>query len=436
MMGLRALFGAVTRHRQVGSAVQVIAVRGIVLGTNILTGMLSAAMLGPEGRGEQTAMMVGSQFIGGVSEFGLHASLIYNIKNDPRHERLYLGWALLLGAATGTIGLIAGYLLAPLWLGRYDAKTVSVARLLLCVVPVGAVSHMMMGALEARGRFGPINRRGLMTSCATLAALAVLWQFGLLTPATSAAAYMLPILPMCGMMWLDIRGESGPVPPREPRLARRLLHYGLRFYGIDILTSLGGYLDQFILVLVLDPAMVGIYVVAQSASRVLNIIPTSVAMVLFPSVAGRPAANVLELVGVTARVTTMATAASALGLGVLGPYLLELMYGARFADAVGPFRLLLIEAVLTNLSRILYQAFSAVGRPEIVSALECIGLGTSVASMLMLVPTLGTIGAAVGLLIAAVVRLICVLVGLPLILGVRPPNLVLGRADIRRVMGR
>ena len=77
---------------------------------------------------------------------------------------------------------------------------------------------------------------------------------------------------------------------------------------------------------------------AQSASRVLNIIPTSVAMVLFPSVAARSTANVLELVGVTARVTTMATAASALALGVLGPYLLELMYGERFVEAEHGFR--------------------------------------------------------------------------------------------------
>ena len=80
MKRIAAFLAKIRSNRRINSVVQVMAVRAIVLATNLLTGMISAAMLGPQGRGVQAALMVGPQFVGPISELGLHASVIYNSK--------------------------------------------------------------------------------------------------------------------------------------------------------------------------------------------------------------------------------------------------------------------------------------------------------------------------------------------------------------------
>ncbi len=413
------------------SVVQVMAVRAIVLATNLVTGMISAAMLGPQGRGVQAALMVGPQFVGPVSELGLHASVIYNAKAEPELEPDYLGSALILAFGAGIVGMLISWVIAPYWLTQYDAGTVHTARLMLTIVPVGVVMHILMSGLESRGEFRLANRLMLVASLITLGILA---KLHLLTPATAATSYLFGVVPIgIAMAWFVFR-MIRPVVTLQRRIVRRLLHFGFRYYGVDILGALSQYLDQLLVVLFLAPSALGIYAVAVSASRILNVIPTSVSTVLFPTVAARSPSEIVELVGLAARVTTVIAGAAAIVLSILGPFLLHTFYGARFDPAIGPFRWLLIDCIIANLGRILYQAFTAGGRPEIVTGIETIGVATSAVSMVVLVPVYGTMGAAWSLLAASTVRLICVIIGYRYIIRQRVPRFIMTRGDLARVL--
>ena len=323
----------------------------------------------------------------------------------------------------------------PLWLHDYPPEIVLTSRLLLVVVPVGVISHLFIGTLETHGEFSMVSLLGVFYTLITLAAIGVLWALGRpLTPITAAMASILPTLPVCFIGWLRSRRVVTPRPTFAAPFPRRLLRYGLRFYGIDLLASVGAMLDQLLLVLFLSPYYVGIYAVALSAARVINMIPISVLAVLFPTIAARSASDAVEIVGLAARVTGVIAALAAVAFSLIGPYLLHLLYGPRFAEAIDPFRVLLAQAVVDNLARILYQAFSAVGRPEIITVFELVGVGAAALCMLVLVPQFGMMGAAWSLLLMSTVRLGCVLVGIPLLLQVRTPRLVLNRADILRVL--
>ena len=430
------IMGKLVNNRRLNSVVQVMAVRAVVLATNLITGMISAAMLGPMGRGIQAALMVGPQFVGPVSEFGLHASVIYNAKAEPEFEADYLGCALLLALVTGLVGMSASWVVAPYWLTQYDAGTVHTARLMLMIVPIGVVNHILMSGLESRGEFRLTNRLMLAASFLTLISLGVLAGLGRLTPATAATSYLFAVVPIGVAMAWHVNHLIHPILTLRGRIVRRLMHFGFRYYGVDILGALGQYIDQLLVVLFLAPTSLGIYAVAVSASRILNVIPTSVSTVLFPSVAARSSADIIEIVGLAARITTVIAAAAGVVLAILGPFLLHTFYGARFDDAVGPFRWLLVDCVIANLGRILYQAFTAGGRPEIVTGIESIGVVTSASSMVVLVPMFGTIGAALSLLIASTVRLVCVLAGFRFIVRLEIPRFIMTRADLARVLPR
>ena len=431
MRFFRAPQGASYARGRVGAVVGVVALRSLALGVNVCTGVLTAAFLGPDGRGELAAFTLAPQFLAGLAAFGLHASFIYNSKADPRHEREYLGANLVMLCLTGAAFAALGWAVLPHWLSRHDPQTVALARAFLLTVPVGAMTMALLTAAEARGRFGLANGLVYLQSFCTLAALLALVGLDLLTPATAAAAYLLPPVLAFVCFACSIGREVKPLPTLRAPFPGRLLRYGVRFYGFDLLGTLSGYLDQLVLVALLEPAAVGIYAVALSLARMLNVLQGAICSVLFPSIAARGTAEVVGTVGATLGAAVPITAAVALAAGLAGPVMLELLYGPRFAPAVGIFRLLLLDAVAASAARILFQAYSGSGRPGWVTGFEAAGTVASLASMVVLVPRFGLQGMAWSVIVGSVVRLACGVAALRPALGEGMPGLLLRRSDVR-----
>ncbi len=377
---------------------QVVGLRSIALVVNIATSLLTAALLGPSGRGEQASLVLAPTVLGSLSSLGLHASLIYNMRADPEHQRELLGNGILLTFALGSAGTLFGWVLEPHWLSQYSAHTIAVGRLLLLVTPLIVVQWSLTGAAEVRGWFGLANQMLYIQSLLTLAVLGVLaWTHGL-TPTTSALAYILPMILSFGRILLTLCSRIRPrLRPRWQHL-RPLLHFGLRFCGVDLLSTFASSIDQLVIVAFLPPRAMGTYVVAASSARLLTVVQSGISAVLFPSVAANVPAQVVKTVSDTFRIATLLIAALALGLALIGPPLLIWAYGPAFRASIEPFRILLGAMLLENGARILYLGYSGAGRPGLVTSFEIGGVVVSVLLMLELVSRLGTIGAALAVL--------------------------------------
>lgn len=136
------------------------------------------------------------------------------------------------------------------------------------------------------------------------------------------------------------------------------------------------------------------------------------------------------MTGLAVRISTACTSLAAALLFILGPILLNLLYGAEFMGAVPVFRILIVMTVVDGIVWILAQSFMALGRPGTVTLLQTAGLGLSIPFLLLLIPRLGLQGTGWALLGSTVVRLIFVLVCYPLVLKVRPPSLLVTREDV------
>jgi O-antigen/teichoic acid export membrane protein len=79
------------------------------------------------------------------------------------------------------------------------------------------------------------------------------------------------------------------------------------------------------------------------------------------------------------------------------------------------------------------QAFMALGRPGVITALQAIGLSLTIPLMLLMIPKLGLTGAALALLISTCARLTFVLASFPLLLKLPVPDLLVQRKDITGV---
>ena len=415
------------------AAILVIGLRSLALAVTILTGLVSAALLGASGRGVLAALLTGPAFLSGVCSMGLHAAVIYRMKEKPEDAQRYFGTALILVLAFGAIAIAIGWALTPIWLHNYDTNTIWYGRLLLITLPLTMATWTMTGAAESQGWFTFANGTLYLQNCAVLVLLGLLAWTHTITPITAAFAYAAPTVPV--FIYFLIRMVRRVKPDFRVSFwhIHKLLNYGIRLYGVDLLNTFLQYSDQLIAVAILPAHLVGAYSVAQSIARLPNVISTGVSSVLFPAVAARHQSHVMEKVALSFRLVTLVSAAASLSLAIVGPSLLLLIYGPSFAPAITPMLILLVATTISNGTAILYQAYAASGRPGFVTICEALGLVTSLPLMALLAERFGADGVAAAVLIAATLRAASATAGLSLVLHASFPRLLPGTSDVRRL---
>lgn len=402
-----------------------------ILGINFGTGVITARLLGPHGRGEQAAIILWPQALALATTLGLPSALLYNLRRHPERASQLFSAALLIGTLMGGIATVVGVLFIPRWLTKYSTDVVHFAQLAMFIAPLMVLNLTFNFVLQAREEFTLYNAVRYLNPFATLLILVSLALIHNFTPFNSALAYLLPTVPI--FLWLLIRLSRLYRPTWRDlgSAAKHLISYGARSPGVG---QVALYLDRMIVVGLLTPASMGLYTVALSLAQMLRVFQDAAVSVLFPKASGRSVEEAVSLAGRAARGSVTMTAIAAIGLGIFSPWALGIVYGREFLDAIPVFRLLLLVMVLSSISYVLHQTFMAVGRPGLVTIPQILGLGLSVLLLLVLVPRYGLEGVGLALLISATIRLVIVLASFPLILKVRMPRLLLTSADLAAIV--
>lgn len=411
-------------------ALRSIASRFTWIGLNTITGILAARALQPQGRGELAAMILWPTLVGGLTAFGLPKALIYHVRRDPKRASALAGSAALLCVLTTIIGTAIAWHVIPLWLRRQPEHTIFVAQLCLLVVPIHTLSMLGRSAWEASGHFGRSNLSQLIPPSLVIVGLGVQTWYGVLTPVSAAATYVLAGVPAFIWMLVSVARDYRPTLRGVTHMGRRLLHYGGRSYGADLAGILAHYLDQALVVGLLSSASMGIYVVALSLANVVAAVNQSVSMIVFPRAVGLTPREMATKVAQSARMGSMAGCAIGITVLTAGPFLLRVLYGSAFAAAAHILPILVFRIIIGGFGNMLRQGFLAAGRPGIVTGIQVAGIGLSVPLLLVLVPRFGLAGAAVTLLIVSIVRVSLTLACYRLILRVPMPRLWINRTDL------
>ena len=417
--------------QSVAAVAQSFSAKVLILGLNAATGILSARVLQPAGRGELAAMILWPVFLGFALTFGIPSAVTYRLNSAPEKESRLMGSALLLSTLAGLFGAVVGITFLGSWIPQYSPRVIWFARVLLLATPLSSLLAVGRAGLESRGDFSTSNGLLMASPAATLLCLLVLWRTDSLTPITAAFAYTFVGLPPIIWMLIRLWRLFRPSLKGFVDSARSLSAYGLRAYGIDLCGTMAVYVDQALVVRMLDAQMMGTYVVALSLSRVLNAFHASVVMVLFPKAVSQPPPVIREMTGRAARISTLFTAFAGICVVTLGPYLLGLLYGREYTGATAVLRLLVVEVIISGATMVLAQAFMALARPGVVTALQVIGLLLTLPLMLVLVPKLGIVGAGLSLLISTMARFIFVLISFPIFLGMPVPQMLPRTEDFK-----
>jgi O-antigen/teichoic acid export membrane protein len=383
-----------------------------ILGVNILTGIITARLLAPSGRGELAAMTMWPQFLGFALALGLPTSLVFHMQRSDHPRPVLLTAALIFGAVSGLIGSVIGICAVPYALRSYDADAVHAAQLFMVITPFTVVMNLLNAAFLREGSFALYNGFRLAAPCATLVILAVLAVCGWLTPPSAAAAYLFPTIPLMIVNFVVAWRRIGMAGHVDRNAAKSLMRYGLSYYGTELTGAISSQLDRILVVWLLTPAAMGLYVVALSFSRLFQQLPLSISTAVLPKISQVPVDEVIPLTIKAAWISLGLSVLTALPAILFAPWILGLFFGAPFAAAGHAFVILTVEALIGGIAVIVSQAFLGLGKPLRTSLYSFVGMISLLLLLLVLGPAYGLIGAALATVGSSVIRVTFMLFGL------------------------
>ena len=386
---------AVPRASFARSAVQTYGtnVAGAVL--SLVSVLIIARALGPEGRGNVAYLTAIAWFSASLATVGLQEANANIAAADPSSRRALATNSVVLSVLFGVlaIALLAGLIaVVPAVGGESDPALRWVA---LGFIPLLILQICLRLLVQADYGFAVSNLSYLIGPVLNAGLNGIFALFGVLTVEAAVGVWLGgQALGTVVLVWYVLRRQTGFGRP-DAGLARRALGFGARAH-IGRVMQLGNYrLDQVLLGAIAGPRELGLYSVAVAWAEALWFLPTTLSYVQRPDlVRARSAAEAARQSARAFRATTVLTVACALVMVAGAPLLCTVLFGQAFEGAVDDLRVLVAGAFGMVALKILGTALVARGYPGLQSVAIGTGFVFTVGLNVLLIPALGGLGAA------------------------------------------
>lgn len=376
---------------------------GLIQALNLVSGVLAARLLLPEGRGELAAVLLWPSIIAAVGCLSIDQAITYSAARQPAAAPRLLKLGLGMAAALAVATLAVAYPLLPYLYRSHAPEVAALARLYLLVsVPSFGLSLIATGLLQGLLKIEAWNTvraaQPLLYVCAILllVVLGAAAVEGFVHAALGAG-----VLAMLVGLWLCFRSTRrlAGAGPSSADLGP-IVRYGLTVHLGSMMAMLSSRLDMMLISLLLAAADLGLYAVAVALASPIVMISSTLTPLAFPKVSNQALlAGKAEVLGRYLRLGLAMGLAAGLCLMVAGPWLLELLFGQAFLPAVTPFRLLLAASVLGALRALLGAGLKAGGQPGLVNRVDLLALALAAIAMPILLLRFGLPGAAGSLIL-------------------------------------
>lgn len=386
----------------------------------LITGPIMAHALGVYGRGQVAAAAAPLSLVSTLVTFGIPEAVTFAVAANPRLARLAARRAGVILVTAGLLG--TGIIwLASVWLSAGEEETQMLILIAsLAVIPTVLVG-LLRGVASAAQQWRMVALERGMGATIRLAIILALWATGTLTPLT--ATIVLSLMSILGAVVYvrlpaAVRGRYvADLEPDGPTArSRGLLSYGGRIWLGSISGILLSRVDQTLMTALSGSYALGLYAIAVTVSELPLIINSAVRDVTFATDAAAPDDARLTA---SARVSFIACVLAGIAVGGSMPFWLPWLFGADFAAAVPVAAVLIAAVVLGTPGSIGSAGLSARGRPGLRSVSLLIAAVVNVALLVVLVPPMGAMGAAIATLVGNLVAANLNLVFLKRLAGTR-----------------
>ncbi|MEL6943626.1 MAG: oligosaccharide flippase family protein, partial [Bacteroidota bacterium] len=107
-----------------------------ILAISLVSSIIIARILGPEGRGELASAMLWATFIGYFSMLGVESAIVVKISEKHEDADRVLGSAFLLGSIQSVLGIVVGLVITNHLLSAQSQEVVRYAMIFLLSIPL------------------------------------------------------------------------------------------------------------------------------------------------------------------------------------------------------------------------------------------------------------------------------------------------------------
>jgi O-antigen/teichoic acid export membrane protein len=359
-----------------------------MLAFGVITTVVVARRLGPEGRGSLAAIYALMTMLAQLGTLGVVSANPYFAGREPHLRARIAGNSLWLAGAIGPLMALVGVavkVLAPGALGDVGWPELLIG---MFAVPVLLCSLFLQSILLAEGRTVLYNGVEVGASLLTVVLVSTVLP---LTGGGVLIALSLLVIPQVVALLVFMAAARSHGRLRRPLdrvLARRMIGYGVRAYVVTLLAYLLVRVDVLLVNAIQGAGAAGQYSIAVAVADALELVPVSICVNLFARMARgaadrRASLDVFHLVAVGYLLVCLIAALLA------GPAI-TLLFGEAYQPAISLFLWLLPGVYCFGLLNVIAYYFAARGMPRELILVWIPGLAVNLAIDLTLLAHHGT----------------------------------------------
>jgi stage V sporulation protein B len=359
--------------------------------------VLVARALGPEGRGVYALFLLSASIAQTVLSLGIGVSAVYYLGKGVYPLARVVANSQQIAVASA---FVSGLLVLLAWpvVGGALLEHDTPFWLFALAVPIFLNYNVLTTVLQGKSRFLAMNAVIVAQPFVLLGLLALgvaLGDVGTL----EALLYWCAATALATVLALVLLGRRALRATELLRIdlpsLRDMVRFGVQGQIGNLIQLLNYRLDQYVVLLFVSTAGVGIYAVAVTATQSVWFFANAVATVLLPRLAATDEADAARTAPLVCRNTLLVSALAALALGAASPWLVEALFGAQFESAVAPLLWLLPGTVALAGSKVLTSYIFSQGQPLTNSKITAVALAVTIVADFALIPPLGVTGAAI-----------------------------------------
>jgi O-antigen/teichoic acid export membrane protein len=386
----------------------------------VVTGILTARILGPTGRGELATVILWPTILSNLGLVGCNWVLAREVARTPERESEWVSAGIAVGFAAAVAFFSAGYFLVPLLLPADKRYLVPIARVCLWLIPLDIFNQMLLAMEHGRMRWRRFNFLRLSFFLVYVVLIALIAGTRASNVDWFVAAFLASnLFAVLVRLWMQRRSLKA----KGLRLSecRHLLRAGFPYFGATVSNLVSLQFDIILVVSLFDTRAAGIYAVASALAGGQSALGEALGITAFGVLSNEMDGGRQEkMITETFRQSALVSSGVGIALACLIPFLIVPLFGAQFSQAVRPGVVLALAGSLAASANILNQALRGAGRPHAGLVSQLLGTIILALAALFLSQRFGPLGVAFAVLVSDVAQLVLLIAAAAKWLAISP----------------
>jgi O-antigen/teichoic acid export membrane protein len=433
--------GSASEHAERGRptiaalSMHTLAGRLVIFAGGLLSSVLIARALGPEGRGLYFLPIAIVTVVGTVSSQGVDLAQI------RLWGRRAASTSEFMSAAAWLSAIVGGGVVAVCWIAYEAGRPGTSAQLppedlaiVLVLVPVWMHSVLLRGLLVIRGQITSVNRALVAGELCRTTGIAALYLADRLTVESVLALFGVSILVPWVLARVSLRDFVRAGQRRPWALMRHEVRLGSRLTPHVAFLMLNLRIDVLLVAHYLGLRELGVYSIAVLISELAWLPTWALSQPVKERQADRRIEEVVDITARTVRMTLVLAGLLGLALAVVAPVGVPLLFGSDFDPAVDAIWLLLPGSAMMAVWRPVSVALARLATPRVISIIGVTAVLVNVGANVVLIPAIGITGAALASTASYTLGALLALWAFVRVADVRTRDLVPRMSDAQRLL--